>query len=100
MKFDEYIEYVKETCLEIGEEKGIKIGEEKGIKIGEEKGIKIGEEKGIKIGEEKGIAQTQRTVVTNMLRQGSSEKQIQAALGINANQLNALIHDIQTNAHA
>jgi len=92
MKFDEYIEYVKETCLEIGEEKGIKIGEEKGIKIGEEKGIKIGEEKG--------IAQTQRTVVTNMLRQGSSEKQIQAALGINANQLNALIHDIQTNAHA
>ena len=68
MKFDEYIEYVKETCLEIGEEKG--------------------------------IAQTQRTVVTNMLRQGSSEKQIQAALGINANQLNALIHDIQTNAHA
>ncbi len=84
MKFDEYIEYVKETCLEIGEEKGIKIGEEKGIMIGEEKGI----------------AQTQRTVVTNMLRQGSSEKQIQAALGINANQLNALIHDIQTNAHA
>lgn len=84
MKFDEYIEYVKETCLEIGEEKGIKIGEEKGIKIGEEKGI----------------AQTQRTVVTNMLRQGSSEKQIQAALGINANQLNALIHDIQSNAHA
>ena len=76
MKFNEYIEYVKETCLEIGEEKGIKIGEEKGI------------------------AQTQRTVVTNMLRQGSSEKQIQAALGINANQLNALIHDIQTNAHA
>jgi len=76
MKFDEYIEYVKETCLEIGEEKGIKIGEEKGI------------------------VQTQRTVVTNMLRQGSSEKQIQAALGINANQLNALIHDIQSNAHA
>ncbi|MBO7092490.1 MAG: hypothetical protein J6W23_11950 [Victivallales bacterium] len=97
MKFDEYIEYVKETCLEIGEEKGIKIGEEKGIKIGEEKGIKIGEEKGIKIGEEKGIAQNQRTVVTNMLRQGSCEKQIQAVLGITASQVRELIREVQSN---
>ena len=89
MKFDEYIEYVKETCLEIGEEKGIKIGEEKGIKIGEEKGIKIGEEKG--------IAQTQRTVVTNMLLQGKSEKDIQAALGLTASQVRELIRDVQSN---
>ena len=91
MKFDEYIEYVKETCLEIGEEKGIKIGEEKGIKIGEEKGIKIGEEKG--------IAQNQRTVVTNMLRQGSCEKQIQAVLGITASQVRELIREVQSNVH-
>ena len=83
MKFDEYIEYVKETCLEIGEEKGIKIGEEKGIKIGEEKGI----------------AQNQRTVVTNMLRQGSCEKQIQAVLGITASQVRELIREVQSNVH-
>ena len=83
MKFDEYIEYVKETCLEIGEEKGIKIGEEKGIKIGEEKGI----------------AQNQRTVVTNMLRQGSCEKQIQAVLGITASQVRELIRKVQSNVH-
>ena len=74
MKFDEYIEYVKETCLEIGEEKGIKIGEEKGI------------------------AQTQRTVVTNMLLQGKSEKDIQATLGLNASQVRELIRDVQSNA--
>ena len=84
MKFDEYIEYVKETCLEIGEEKGIKIGEEKGIKIGEEKGI----------------AQIQRTVVTNMLLQGKSEKDIQATLGLTTSQVRELIRDIQSNAHA
>jgi predicted transposase YdaD len=84
MKFNEYIEYVKETCLEIGEEKGIKIGEEKGIKIGEEKGI----------------AQIQRTVVTNMLLQGKSEKDIQTTLGLTASQVRELIHDIQSNAHA
>ena len=74
MKFDEYIEYVKETCLEIGEEKGIKIGEEKGI------------------------AQTQRTVVTNMLLQGKSEKDIQATLGLNASQVRELIRNVQSNA--
>ena len=68
MKFDEYIEYVKETCLEIGEEKG--------------------------------IAQTQRTVVTNMLLQGKSEKDIQATLGLNASQVRELIRDVQSNAHA
>ena len=73
MKFDEYIEYVKETCLEIGEEKGIKIGEEKGI------------------------AQIQRTVVTNMLLQGKSEKDIQATLGLTASQVRELIRDVQSN---
>ena len=67
MKFDEYIEYVKETCLEIGEEKE--------------------------------IAQNQRTVVTNMLRQGSCEKQIQAVLGITASQVRELIREVQSNVH-
>ena len=67
MKFD-YYEYVKETNLKIGEERG------------ENKIIK--------------------TVVMNMLRQGKSEKDIQATLGLNASQVRELIRDIQSNAQA
>ena len=37
MKFNEYIEYVKETCLEIGEEKGFQKGEQSGFQKGEKK---------------------------------------------------------------
>jgi hypothetical protein len=65
MKFD-YYEYVKETSMKIGEERG------------ENKIIK--------------------TVVTNMLLQGKSEKDIQATLGLNASQVRELIRDIQSNA--
>ena len=61
MKFNEYIEYVKETCLEIGEEKIMK------------------------------------KVVTNMLLQGKNEKDIQATLGLTANQVSELIRNVQNN---
>lgn len=64
MKFNEYIEYVKETCLEIGEEKIMK------------------------------------KVVTNMLLQGKNEKDIQATLGLTANQVSELIRNVQNNAQA
>ena len=67
MKFN-YYEYVKETNLKIGEERG------------ENKIIK--------------------TVVMNMLRQGKSEKDIQATLGLNASQVRELIRDVQSNAQA
>ena len=43
MKFNEYIEYVKETCLEIGEEKGFQKGEQKGKEEGKEEGFQLGE---------------------------------------------------------
>ena len=67
MKFN-YYEYVKETNLKIGEERG------------KNKIIKI--------------------VVTNMLLQGKSEKDIQATLGLNASQVKELIRDVQSNAQA
>ena len=53
-------------------------------------------ETSIKIGEDKII----KTVVTNMLLQGKSEKDIQATLGLNASQVRELIRDIQSNAQA
>ena len=68
MKFD-YYEYVKETNLKIGEEKGFQLGE----------------------------IQTRKTVVTNMLLQGKSEKDIQATLGLNASQVRELIREVQSN---
>ena len=78
MKFNEYIEYVKETCLEIGEEKGFQKGEQSGFQLGE--------------------AQTRMAVVKNMLHQGKSKKDIQIALGLTANQTNELIRSVQNNA--
>ena len=51
-------------------------------------------ETSIKIGEDKII----KTVVTNMLHQGKSEKDIQAALGITASQVKELIREVQSNA--
>ena len=68
MKFN-YYEYVKETNLKIGEEKGFQLGE----------------------------IQTRKTVVTNMLLQGKSEKDIQATLGLNASQVRELIREVQSN---
>ena len=68
MKFN-YYEYVKETNLKIGEEKGFQLGE----------------------------IQTRKTVVTNMLLQGKSEKDIQATLGIPASQVRELIREVQSN---
>ena len=65
MKFN-YYEYVKETSIKIGEERG------------ENKIIK--------------------TVVTNMLLQGKSEKDIQATLGLTACQVRELIREVQSNA--
>ena len=75
MKFN-YYEYVKETNLKIGEEKG------------RVEGFQLG------------MIQTRKTVVTNMLLQGKSEKDIQAALGLSASQVRELIRDVQSNAQA
>ena len=68
MKFN-YYEYVKETNLKIGEEKGFQLG----------------------------AIQTRKTVVANMLHQGMSEKDIQATLGLNASQVRELIREVQSN---
>ena len=78
MKFD-YYEYVKEANLKIGEEKGREEGREEGFQLGE--------------------IQTRKTVVTNMLLQGKSEKDIQTTLGITASQVRELIRDVQSNVH-
>jgi predicted transposase YdaD len=96
MKFNEYIEYVKETCLEIGEEKGFQKGEQSGFQKGEQKGKKEGKEEGFQLGE----AQTRMAVVKNMLHQGKSKKDIQIALGLTATQTNELIRSVQNNAQA
>ena len=77
MKFNEYIEYVKETCLEIGEEKGFQKGEQSGFQLGE--------------------AKTRLAVVTNMLHQGKSKKDIQIALGLTTSQVSELIRNVQNN---
>ena len=39
-----------------------------------------------------------KTVVTNLLRQGKNEKDIQTTLGISRDEARKLIHDVQTNA--
>ena len=88
MKFNEYIEYVKETCLEIGEEKGFQRGEQSGFQKGEQSGFQLGE------------AKTRLAVVTNMLHQGKSKKDIQIALGLTASQVSELIRNIQNNVQA
>ena len=85
----EYIEYVKEKC----EERAEKRGEERGIKLGEERGIKLGEERAEKRAEDK-----IKNVVTNMLHQGMSEKEIQIILGVSTDEARKLIHDVQTKA--
>ena len=92
----DYIEYVAEKCEERGEKRGIKLGEERGIKLGEERGIKLGEERAEKRAEDK----IKKTVVTNMLRQGMSEKEIQILLGVSTDEVRKLIHDVQTNAQS
>ena len=94
MKFNEYIEYVKETCLEIGEEKGFQKGEQSGFQKGEQKGKKEGKEEGFQLGE----AQTRMAVVKNMLHQGKSKKDIQIALGLTTSQVSELIRNAQNNA--
>ena len=88
MKFNEYIEYVKETCLEIGEEKGFQKGEQSGFQKGEQSGFQLGE------------AQTRLAVVTNMLHQGKSKKDIQIALGLTTSQVSELIRNVQNNEQA
>ena len=80
MKFN-YYEYVKETNL----------------KIGEEKGRVEGREEGREEGFQQGAIQTRKTVVTNMLLQGKSEKDIQDTLGLNASQVRELIREVQSN---
>ena len=86
MKFD-YYEYVKEANLKIGEEKGREEGRIEGREEGREEGFQLGE------------IQTRKTVVTNMLLQGKSEKDIQTTLGITASQVRELIRDVQSNVH-
>ena len=88
MKFN-YYEYVKETNL--------KIGEEKGRVEGREEGRVEGREEGREEGFQQGAIQTRKTVVTNMLLQGKSEKDIQATLGIPASQVRKLIREVQSN---
>ena len=72
----DYIEYVAEKC------------EERGIKLGEERAEKRAEDK------------IKKTVVTNMLRQGMSEKEIQILLGVSIDEVRNLIHDVQTNTQS
>ena len=98
MKFNEYIEYVKETCLEIGEEKGFQKGEQSGFQKGEQKGKEEGKEEGKIEGFQLGEAQTRMAVVKNMLHQGKSKKDIQITLGLTASQTNELIRSVQNNA--
>ena len=57
-------------------------------------------ETNLKIGEERGKNKIIKTVVTNMLLQGLSEKDIQATLGLNASQVRELIREVQSNAQA
>ena len=57
-------------------------------------------ETNLKIGEERGKNKIIKTVVTNMLLQGKSEKDIQATLGLTTSQVRELIRDIQSNAQA
>ena len=107
MKFNEYIEYVKETCLEIGEEKGFQKGEQSGFQKGEQSGFQKGEQSGFQKGEQKGKeegfqlgeAQTRVAVVKNMLHQGKSKKDIQIALGLTTSQIGELIRNVQNNEH-
>ena len=91
MKFN-YYEYVKETNLKIGREEG----RVEGRVEGREEGRVEGREEGFQLG----AIQTRKTVVTNMLRQGMSEKDIQATLGLTASQVRELIRDVQSNAQA
>ena len=98
MKFNEYIEYVKETCLEIGEEKGFQKGEQSGFQKGEQSGFQKGEQKGKKEGKEEGFQLG--AVVKNMLHQGKSKKDIQIALGLTTSQVSELIRNVQNNAQA
>ena len=76
MKFD-YYEYVKETNLKIGREEGRVEGREEGFQLG--------------------AIQTRKTVVTNMLHKGMSEKDIQAMLGLTTSQVRELIREVQSN---
>ncbi len=107
MKFNEYIEYVKETCLEIGEEKGFQKGEQSGFQKGEQSGFQKGEQKGKKEGKEEGKkegfqlgeSQTRMAVVKNMLHQGKGKKDIQIALGLTTSQVSELIRNVQNNEY-
>ena len=47
--------------------------------------------------EERAEDKIKKTVVTNMLRRGMSEKEIQGMLGITTKEARELIHDVQTN---
>ena len=87
MKFD-YYEYVKETSNKIGFERGFVEGFKEGFKESFEQSF------------ERGVAHTRRSIVTNMLHQGMSEKDIQATLGLTASQVRELIRDVQSNAQA
>ena len=91
MKFD-YYEYVKETSN--------KIGFERGFVEGFKEGFKESFEQSFEQSFERGVANTRRSIVTNMLLQGKSEKDIQATLGLTASQVRELIREVQSNAQA
>ena len=91
---NDFIEYVKQVNLKLGEE----IGEERGLKLGEERGLKLGEERGEERGLKLGEEQARRTVVANMLRNGRDEKDIQIALGLPNSQIVELIRDVRANS--
>ena len=50
--------------------------------------------------EERAEDKIKKTIVTNMLRQGKNEKDIQATLDISTDEVRKLIHDVQTNAQS
>ena len=48
--------------------------------------------------EERAEDKIKKTIVTNMLRQGKNEKDIQTTLGVSRDEVRKLIHDVQTKA--
>ena len=92
---NKFIEYVKEVNFRIGFERGFKRELERILKHCEERGIKLDEELSIELGKALGEEQVKVTVVTNMLRNGRDEKEIQMALGLPADQTAELIRCVQ-----
>ena len=78
----DFIEYVKETNLKIGERRGFRKGKREGFKKGFQEGFQEEQE------------QFYRTIVSNMLKRGYNHEEIQAMLEISETKLEAYLQDI------